>query len=69
MSAMYKFSLFCYHLPLEKGCGPINEQTLVPFTHRCFVLCLVEIGPVVLEKETRDKFQLQNLLEPLLWLR
>ena len=41
-----------YHLPLIKGWG--LHLNWIPFTHGCFVLSLVEIGPVVLE--IRDFF-------------
>ena len=44
------FSLFRYHLPLEKEQGPLSDQTRISFTQGCFVLSLVEIGSVVLEK-------------------
>ena len=36
--------------PLWKGQGSSFEQTWIPFTKRCFVLSLVEIGPLVLQK-------------------
>ena len=37
--------------PLRKGCtDPSFDQTSMPNTQRCFVLSLVEIGFVVLEK-------------------
>ena len=36
--------------PLWKRRGPSFEQTQIPFTQGCFVPSLVEIGPVVLEK-------------------
>ena len=39
--------------PLVKGCNPLFEQIQIPFTQRCFVPSLVEIGPVVLEKKTK----------------
>ena len=42
-------SLFCNYLPLEKN-PPSFEQTWFLFNQRCFVLSLVEIGTVVLEK-------------------
>ena len=38
---------------LGKGRGPSFEQTLIPFTQGCFVLSLVEIGPLVLEKKMK----------------
>ena len=38
---------------LGKGRGPWFEQTCIPFTQRCFVPSLVEIGRVVLEKKTK----------------
>ena len=36
--------------PLGKGHGPSFKKTWIPFTQWYFVLWLVEIGPVVLEK-------------------
>ena len=50
------FFLFRNYLPLEKG-------TCVPFTKGCFVLSLVEIGPIVLEKKI-FKFRQCKLLTP-----
>ena len=41
--------------PLGEGLGPSFEQTLIPSTKGCFVLCLVEIGPVVLEQKLKIK--------------
>ena len=35
-----------------KGRGTSFEQTGIPFTQVCFVLSLVEIGPVVFEKKS-----------------
>ena len=43
------FPLFRYHLPLEKG-GDLHLYK-VSFTQGCFVLSLIEIGPLVLEKK------------------
>ena len=45
------FSLFSNYLPRGKGRGPSFEQTWIPFIQECFVLSLVEIGSVVLEKK------------------
>ena len=48
--------------PLGKGC--IGEQTWIYFTPKCFVPCLVEIGPVVLD----NKFKFISLLSsPRVW--
>ena len=43
-------NIFLLLLPLRKGCGSSFEQTWIPFSLRSFVLSLVEIGFVVLEK-------------------
>ena len=43
------FFYVCQLSPLVLGNGTLFEQTWIPFTHRCFVHSLVEIGPVVLE--------------------
>ena len=40
-----------YLPPLEKGLGPSFEKNLISFTQGCFVLSLVEIGQLVLEKK------------------
>ena len=37
--------------PFGKRCGHLIEQTLNPFNQECFVQCLLEIGPVVLQKK------------------
>ena len=50
---IYVFLLFCNYLPLKKGQGPSFEQNRIPFTQEYFVLSLVEIGPVVLEKKMK----------------
>ena len=47
--SMY-FSLFRYYLPLEMNKYPSFEQIWTPFTQGWFMLSLVEIGPVLLEK-------------------
>ena len=39
--------------PLVNGRGLSFEQTWIPFTQGCFVLSLVEIGSVVLEKKMK----------------
>ena len=44
----FVFLLFCNYHPLGKG--PSFKQTVIPFTQGCFMLSLVEIGPVILEK-------------------
>ena len=44
--------LFRNYLPLEKG-GPLIWTNLNLFTKGCFVLSLVEIGPVVMEKKIK----------------
>ena len=44
------FSLFCYGLSLKKGHAPSFIQNWIPFTQGCFMVILVVIGPVVLEK-------------------
>ena len=36
---------------LGKGWDPSFEQTRIPFTQRCIVSSLIEIGQVVLEKK------------------
>ena len=41
---------FCYHIPMLKGVVFPFEQTQILFTQGCFLLSLVEIGPVVLQK-------------------
>ena len=38
--------------PLWERRGPSFEQTWIPFTKGCSVPCLVEIGPMVLDKKT-----------------
>ena len=43
---------------LGKGRGPSFWQIWIPFTQRCFVPSLLEIGPVVLEKKPFFKFRL-----------
>ena len=43
------FSLFRNNLPIEKS-ATLHFKTCIPFTLRCFVPSLVEIGPVVLKK-------------------
>ena len=52
---MFKFRQCIFAIswlsPLRKGLGPSFEQTWIPFTKGCFVLSLVEIGLVVLEKK------------------
>ena len=47
MSTMY----FHFYLPFEKGCGTSLVSIWIPFTQRCFVPNMVEIGLVVLEKK------------------
>ena len=42
---------FGYFLVISPWHGSSFEQTWIPFTQRCFVSSLVEIGPVVLEKK------------------
>ena len=39
--------------PLGEERGPSFKQTWIPSIHGCFVPCLVEIGPVVLEKKLK----------------
>ena len=47
----FKFCQFIFANYLHgKGRGTSFEQTGIPFTQGCFVLSLVEIGPVVLRK-------------------
>ena len=43
------FSYFVIISP-GKGCGPSFRQSWIPITQGCFVPCLVEIDPLVLEK-------------------
>ena len=52
--------VFCQYIftlsllsPLGKGCGTSFVQIWIPFTKKCFVSSLVEIGPVVLEKKKK----------------
>ena len=45
------FSQFRNYPPFGKRRSPSFEQTWIPYTKGCFVLSLVEIGPVVLEKK------------------
>ena len=54
------FLLFCYHLPLEKRCGPSFEQSWIPLNQGCFVTSLVEIGPMVLKKDMKMWKSLQS---------
>ena len=58
------FSFFCYEFPLQKDKvlhmnkfeSPLPKDAF-PFTQGCFVLSLVEISPVVLEKKMKcEKF-------------
>ena len=42
-----------FPFPVGKNCGPPVEQNKIPFTQGCFVLLLVEIGRLVLEKKIR----------------
>ena len=42
---------------LAKRLGPSFEYTWIPTIQGCFVPCLVEIGPVVLEKKIFKYFQ------------
>ena len=54
--------------PLGKGLGPSFEQTWISSTQGCFVPSLVEIGPVVLEKNIFKYFQYNfifSVLSPL----
>ena len=46
---------FCYFVIISpwKGAGPFIWSTWIPFTQRCFVSSLVEIGPVVLKKKMK----------------
>ena len=43
--------LFRIYFILEKRFGRTFKQSYIPFTKRCFVLNLVEIGPLVLEEK------------------
>ena len=52
ISSMY----FRNYRPLGKGGGASFEQNWIPFTQRCIVSSLVEIGPVVLEKKIFSNF-------------
>ena len=49
----FRLCFFRYFLIISLGKGrvPSFEQTWIPFTQGCFVLSLVEIGSVVLEKK------------------
>ena len=54
--------------PLGKGLGPSFEQIWIPITQGCFVLSLVEIGPVVFKKnifKVRQRIFPISLLSPL----
>ena len=54
--------------PLGKGRDPLFEQILITCAQGGFVLCLVEIGPVVLEKKIFKYLQYNftfSLLSPL----
>ena len=70
---------FDNYLPLERGRGSSFEQTWIPFTQGCFEPSLVEIDPVVQEKNMklwkvyanandddgqRTNFDQKTLLEP-----
>ena len=58
---IFKFCQYIFAIsllsPLGKGWRPSFEQTEIPFTKRWFVLSLVEIGPVVLEKKIFKIYQ------------
>jgi hypothetical protein len=43
--------------PLWRGPGHLFEQTWIPFTQGWFVLSLIELCPVVLEKKIFFKIQ------------
>ena len=71
---IFKFRQYIFYIPLwstlGKGYSPLFEQTCVSFTQLqgCFVLCLVETGPVVLEKKIFEFNQCMftiSLLSPL----
>jgi hypothetical protein len=47
------FLLFCDYLPLEMGDSPSFEQFRIPSPQVWFVLSLVKIDPVVLEKKPK----------------
>ena len=48
----FYISLFRYYLPLEKGVVLyLNKQESITITQGCFVLSLIEISPVALEKK------------------
>jgi hypothetical protein len=51
--------------PLLRGPGPLFEQFRIPFTQGWFMLSLIEIGLLVLEKKILKKFQ---CIFTLLWL-
>ena len=42
--------------PLGKGCSHSYEQTRIPFIQGCFVLILVENGPVLERSRKSEKF-------------
>ena len=44
--------------PFEKELDPSFEQTWLRFTQECFVSCLVEISPMVLEKIFKFRYYL-----------
>ena len=46
----YEVNVFLLLSLLGKGHGPSCEHNWHPFTHKSYVLNLVEVGPVVLEK-------------------
>lgn len=46
----YDFSIIVKKYTLVKICGLLFQQTLFPFTHRCFVQFLFNIFPLILKK-------------------
>ena len=44
---------FLFLSSLGKRCGPLFQQTQIPFTHGCFLPSFVEIGSGVLDKKTK----------------
>ena len=52
---------FCFYLPLGKKQSPSIEQTWILLTQGCYVLSLVEISPVVLDKKILCVFAISLL--------
>ena len=56
--------------PLEKERGPSFEQTWISFISECFVPCLVETDPPVLERRSiLNHFSYFTIISPWFWAR